>query len=301
VDASPLPEGTYTVQAEQADEAGNAGRTAAHRFAVPATLLASGDIAFCGTQSDDATAALLDARPGTVATLGDNVYEDGTIEEFLNCYQPNWGRAKGRTNPSAGNREYRDPAGGASGYFSYFGAAAGDPSRGYYSYDLGDWHVVVLNSSDSCVTVPCGSTSAQVQWLAADLAANPRTCTLAYWHHPLFSSYGPVVTSAVKPLWDTLYASGADVVLNGHAHNYERFAPQKPDGTQDTAAGIREFVVGTGGRSFHAFTTTAANSEARNANTFGILRLTLRASSYAWEFVPVAGATFSDSGSANCH
>jgi hypothetical protein len=264
----------------------------------PPVLLAAGDIATCGSDGDEQTAALLAGRPGTVSTLGDHAYEDGTAAEFAGCYHPSWGAAKDRTFPSAGNREYNTP--GASGYFGYFGAAAGDPAKGYYSYDLGDWHVVVLNTNKDCTVVACSAGSAQVQWLEADLAANPRTCTLAYWHHPLFSSYGPTVTPAVKPLWDALHAAGADLVLNGHAHNYERFAPQRPDGTADPA-GIREFVIGTGGRSFHAFTGTAANSEARDDDTFGVLRLTLRGTGYDWEFIPVAGGSFADSGSGSCH
>ena len=266
----------------------------------PATLLASGDIASCVNDNDEATAQLVDGRPGTVATLGDNVYENGTTAEFANCYEPTWGRARARTRPSAGNREYNNP--GAAGYFGYFGAAAGNPGEGYYSYDLGDWHVIVLNTSDGCDVISCSAGSAQVRWLQADLAANPRTCTLAYWHHPLFTSYEPTRTQAVKPFWDALYAAGADVVLSGHAHNYERFAPQSPTGQADAVNGIREFVVGVGGRSFHQITgPPAANSEVRNANTFGILRLTLRASDYSWEFVPVAGGSFTDAGTGSCH
>lgn len=269
---------------------------------VPATdpvLLAAGDIASCASSGDEATAALLDARPtATVATTGDNVYDNGTATEFANCYDPTWGASRSRTRPSPGNHDYGTA--GATGYYGYFGAAAGDPGTGYYSYDLGTWHVIALNSN--CSVVACSAGSAQEQWLRADLAAHPNACTLAYWHHPRFSSgttHGSSTT--VAPLWQALYDGNADVVLEGHEHNYERFAPLDPSGQLDTARGVRSIVVGTGGRSHYAFGTPITGSEVRNSDTFGVLQLTLRPSGYDWQFVPEAGTTFADSGSGACH
>jgi 3',5'-cyclic AMP phosphodiesterase CpdA len=205
-----------------------------------------------------------------------------------------------RTRPAPGNHEYYTS--GASGYFGYFGSAAGDSSLGYYSYDLGQWHVVVLNTNDQCKYVSCSAGSEQEKWLQADLAAHPAQCTLAYFHYPLFTSgnYAPGI-STVRPLWDDLYSGGADVVLNGHDHLYERFAPQTPSGAEDQARGIREFVVGTGGAEHYGIKAVQPHSEVRNTDTFGVLKLTLHASSYDWQFVPEANKTFTDSGSTSCH
>jgi hypothetical protein len=261
-------------------------------------LVGAGDIADCGSSGDEATAALLDDIPGTVYTTGDNVYDAGTANEFVNCYHPSWGRHKERTRPAAGNHDYMTT--GAAGYFGYFGALAGDPSKGYYSYDLGKWHIIVINSNCSYVG-GCGAGSPQEQWLRADLAAHPALCALAYWHHPRFSSGTHGSHTTMWPVWQALYNAGADVVLNGHDHDYERFSPQDPNGTADPGQGIREFVVGTGGKDHYAFGLPIANSEMRNADTFGVLKLTLRATSYDWEFVPVAGEAFTDFGSALCH
>src|SRR5215204_3745350 len=226
-------------------------------------FVGAGDIASCSRSGDEATAKLLDdivadaPSTTTVFTTGDNAYESGTASEFANCYDPSWGRPtiKERTYPTVGNHEYY-ASGTASGYFGYFGAAAVSydaSTKGYYSYNLGQWHMVALNSM--CEKVGgCGATSPMVTWLTRDLAANPRTCTLAYFHHPVFSS-GPLsggVNSKMKPSWQVLYAAKADVVLNGHLHNYERFAPQTPGGAADPE-GIREFVVGTGGYSLNTF------------------------------------------------
>jgi hypothetical protein len=262
-------------------------------------FVGAGDIASCNSEGDEATANLLDTIPGTVYTTGDNAYDSGTALEFENCYDPSWGRHKAKTRPAVGNHEYYSTT-NASGYFGYFGAAAGDPSKGYYSYNLGEWHMVALNSM--CENVGgCGATSPMVEWLEQDLAANPRTCTLAYFHHPLFSSgssHGG--NSKMKPSWEVLYAADADVVLNGHVHNYERFAPQTPSGVADSAQGVREFVVGTGGKSLNSFASPVANSEVRDASTYGVLKLTLHPSSYDWQFVPVAGETFTDIGSDSC-
>jgi hypothetical protein len=257
-------------------------------------FVGAGDIAACSSDGDEATASLLDTISGTIFTTGDNVYASGTAEEFANCYAPSWGRHKGRTRPSAGNHDYGTA--GAAGYFGYFGSMAGEPGKGYYSYDLGAWHIIVLNSN---ISVETGSP--QEGWLRADLAAHPVVCTLAYWHHPRFSS-GTVHGSdaSLQPLWQALYDSGADVVLVGHEHNYERFAPQDPSGLADPTRGIRQFVIGTGGRSHYPFGIPIANSEVRNSDTDGVLKLTLHPTSYTWEFIPEAGKSFRDSGDAAC-
>jgi hypothetical protein len=263
-----------------------------------ATLLAAGDIASCSSSGDEATAKLLDGLAGTVATLGDNAYESGTASEYTTCYDPTWGRHKSRTQPAAGNHEYNTA--GATGYYGYFGAAAGDPNQGYYSYDLGRWHIVALNSNCSQVG-GCGVGSPQEQWLREDLAAHPTTCTLAYWHHPRFSfgNYGN--DTRTKALWQALDEAGAEIVLSGHDHNYQRWTPQTPSGIPDEARGIREFVVGTGGKSHYALGSPPANVEKADGDTSGVLQLTLHATSYDWQFVPVAGQSFTDTGSTSCH
>ena len=266
---------------------------------VDAVLLAAGDIASCASPGDAATAALLDSMPGTIATLGDNAYERGSPAEYADCYGPTWGRFLSRTRPAPGNHEYLTP--GASGYFSYFGAAAGAPDSGYYSYDLGAWHIVVINSNCSPAG-GCQAGSRQEAWLRADLAAHRTVCTLAYWHHPRFSSGEHGDQVSMQPIWQDLYDAGADVVLSGHDHDYERFAPQTPTGVADPARGIREFVVGTGGKNHYPITRPAEpNSEVRNWDTFGILKLTLHPRGYDWQFVPEAGKTFTDAGSGRCH
>ena len=264
-------------------------------------LVGAGDIASCDDLAGaEATAKLIDNIPGTVFAVGDLAYPDGSDEQFAKCYGPTWGRFKGRTRPAPGNHEYHSD--GASGYVRYFGAAAGDPKKEYYSYDLGAWHIIVLNS-ECDVVGGCGAGSPQEQWLRQDLNAHPTKCALAYWHKPLFSSGSAHGNDLeVKPLWDALYAANADVVLNGHDHDYERFAPQDPSGNLDSQRGIREFVVGTGGKNSHrSFGTSKPNSEVRQADTFGVLELTLHATSYDWEFVPEAGKTFSDFGTGMCH
>jgi len=262
-------------------------------------LIAAGDIADCRKSGGKATAALIKHMSGAIATLGDNAYRSGSRQEFADCYDPTWGTEKSRTHPAIGNHEYNTH--GASGYFDYFGDAAGQPGAGYYSYDLGAWHIVELNSN--CGEIGgCDARSQEGRWLQADLSAHPATCTLAYWHHPLFSS-GTVHGNdeEMRPIWRILYAAGADVVLSGHEHNYERFAPQDPSGVPDPQRGIREFVVGTGGESHYPFGAPLPTSEVRNAETFGVLKLTLHPTSYDWVFVPVAGETFTDSGSGACH
>jgi PKD repeat protein len=260
------------------------------------TIVGAGDIATCSSTRDEATAALIDGIPGTVVTLGDNVYPNGTAAEFTDCYEPSWGRFKARTRPSVGNSDYGTS--GASGYFGYFGAAAGDATRGYYSYDLGSWHVIVLNSN--CAEVGgCGTGSAQEQWLRADLAASANACTLAYWHHPRWSSAGGA-TGSVGAFWDALYEHGVEVVLNGHAHVYERFAPQTPAGVRDPSGGIRQFTVGTGGESLAAWGTIQSTSQLRQNTTDGVLALSLTNQGYGWSYIPVSG-TFADSGFEYCH
>ncbi|GAA3771765.1 hypothetical protein GCM10022225_68820 [Plantactinospora mayteni] len=257
-------------------------------------LVGAGDIATSGS-GDSATAALLDSIAGTVFTTGDNVYDNGTASEFNSYYQPTWGRHKARTRPSPGNHDYNTS--GATGYYNYFGSTAGPAGQGYYSYDLGNWHVVSLNSN---VSMSAGS--AQERWLRADLAANTRPCTLAYWHHPLFTSganHAP--STATRPLYQALYDYDADVAVFGHNHQYERFAPQNPSGARDTSRGIRSFVAGMGGASHYGFGTIAPNSEARNSDTYGVLKFTLHANGYSWQFVPEAGKSYADSGTGTCH
>ena len=264
-----------------------------------AILVGAGDIADCKDLSGaEATAKLLDQLPGTIMAVGDLAYPDGSKENFV-CYDKTWGRAKSRTRPAPGNHEFHSS--GASPYFDYFGATAGDPKTGYYSYELGTWHIVVLNSE--CKDVGgCEPGSPQEKWLRSDLAAHPAACKLAYWHKPLFSSggaHGNDIT--VKPLFQALYDAHADVVVGGHDHDYERFAPQKPDGTADPARGIREFVVGTGGKNHRPFGPPIRNSEVRDATAFGVLELTLKPNSYDWQFIPEAGKSFTDSGTGTCH
>jgi len=264
-----------------------------------AILVGAGDIADCRDLSGaEATAKLLEQVPGTVMAVGDLAYPDGSKENFA-CYDQTWGRVKSRTRPAPGNHEFHSAA--ATPYFEYFGAAAGDSRTGYYSYELGTWHIVVLNSE--CADVGgCDAGSPQERWLRADLSAHPAACTLAYWHKPLFSSGGVHGNDlTVKALWQALYDANADVVINGHDHDYERFAPQNPDGVADNARGIREFVVGTGGKNLRPFGAPAANSEIRSLEAFGVLKLTLRPGGYDWQFLPQAGKAFADSGSASCH
>jgi acid phosphatase type 7 len=264
-----------------------------------AVLVGAGDIADCTDLSGaEATAKLLESVPGTVVAIGDLAYPDGTKENFA-CYDKTWGRVKARTKPAVGNHEFHST--GATYYFNYFGAAAGDPHDGFYSYQLGAWHIIVLNSE--CVEVGgCGAGSRQETWLRKDLSDHPTACTLAYFHKPLFSSgakHGDDLE--VKPLWDALYHGGADVVLGGHDHDYERFAPQTPAAERDDTHGIREFVVGTGGKNHRPFGPPHANSEVRNDDAFGVLKLTLHPTSYDWIFLPEPGKKFTDSGTRVCH
>ncbi len=232
-----------------------------------------------------------------VLALGDIQYENASYEKFLASYDRSWGRVKEITRPAPGNHEYRTP--GAAGYYEYFGATAGDPAEGYYSFDLGAWHVVALNSNCGAVG-GCHEGSPQESWLRTDLAANPARCTLAFWHHPRYSSGVHGSDRAYRPFFQALYDADADVVLVGHDHDYERFAPQDADGGRDDRRGIPQFVVGTGGRSLRTFPRVEPNSEARDRSTFGVLELTLGSDAFTWRFRPAVG-TFTDAGSARCH
>ncbi len=269
-----------------------------------ATLVGAGDIASCSQSNDSATARLLGNIPGTVYTLGDNAYPYGSAANFRNCYDPTWGKYKKRTKPAVGNHEYYDEnfnsTTAAGPYFDYFGARAGARGKGYYSYDRGSWHIVVLNSN--CEKVGgCGRRSAQGRWLRNDLAANPSRCTMAYFHDPLYASGTGSDAPEVKPFWNILYNRGAEVILNGHAHRYERYAKITPGGAR-SANGIRQFIVGTGGEPGGDFDGPYHPDMQRfKRNTPGVLKLNLRADSYAWKFVPIAGKTFTDSGTTGCH
>lgn len=258
------------------------------------TLIAAGDIAACDEDGDSSTAALVAGRQGTVATLGDNVYPAGSERTYRECYDPVWGGFLARTRPAIGNHDAQDDGGAA--YFEYFGAAAGTPGEGWYSYDLGAWHVVVLNSN--CGPVGCDE-SAQLAWLVDDLAESEALCTLAYWHHPRFSSGPHGGTTDVEPFWEALEQAGAEVVLAGHDHLYERFAPQASNGAA-SADGIRQFTVGTGGKQLYRVERVAPHSEVRIDDAFGVLSMTLGSDGYDWSFLTVNG-TEADRGSDECH
>ncbi len=273
-------------------------------------IVAAGDLV-CGTGTSTsapcrhaATADLVTSiAPAAALLLGDIQYENATLADFNAFYDPTWGRHKAITWPAPGNHEYQTA--GARGYFDYFNGVgvqagrAGDRAKGYYSFDIGDWHLIALNSNCSAIG-GCGAGSAQELWLRADLAANPRTCTLAYWHHPLFSSGGHGNNSFMQPLWQALQDYGADLVLAGHDHDYERFGPQTATGTLDSGKGIRSFVVGVGGKEVGGFGTIRANSELRSGAALGVLKLTLHPAGYDWEFVPIPGHALADAGSAAC-
>ena len=245
-----------------------------------------------------ATAALIaQLHPAAVLTLGDEQYPNGALDSFMAGYDKTWGAFKAITRPAPGNHEYHTP--GAAGYFQYFGAGVGDAQKSYYSFDLGAWHLISLDGD--CKNIGgCAAGSPEVQWLTADLAAHHAACILAYWHQPRFSSGPHHSDPAYDALWRVLFAAKADVVLNGHDHDYERFAAQTPDAKPDPA-GITEIVAGTGGRSHYKIGAIEPNSEVQNGTTFGILELTLHAHSFDWKFVPEAGSTFTDSGSRRCH
>jgi hypothetical protein len=257
-------------------------------------LIGAGDIAYCSNSNDSKTAALVENSGGIPFTLGDNAYGEGTKKQFAECYDPTWGRFAGHIHPVVGDNEYDTPD--AEPYFDYFGPAAGDRHEGWYSYDVGAWHIVVLNSN--CGEIGgCGRGSPQEQWLRVDLAAANARCIAAMWHEPRFSSTSS--SWKTEDLWEALDDFGGDIVLSGHHHNYERFAPQDADGRLDPD-GIRQFVVGSGGRSLASFRTVQPNSEVRNSDTYGVLQLTLQPDGYDFAFVPVAGSSFRDSGHGGC-
>jgi hypothetical protein len=256
-------------------------------------LIGAGDIASCRNSNGEATARLLDRQDGAVFTTGDNVYEDGTQQEFRDCYGPTWGRHLARTRPSPGNHEYHSPA--AAPYFTYFGGNAGPAGLGYYSYDVAGWHILSLNSE-----IPAGTSSTQYAWVQNDLVSNKARCTAAYWHRPLFSSGDNGGHSRMRAIWQLLAEHGVDLIIAGHDHDYERFAPQNAEGGLDLAHGIRQFVVGTGGRNLRPFKAIQPNSEIRDATTYGVLKLTLRTAGYDWEFLPAAGGSFRDAGTGMC-
>jgi hypothetical protein len=237
-------------------------------------------------------------HPAAVLPLGDEQYADGAYAAFQSSYGPTWGRFDAIAHPVPGNHEYLTL--GADGYFRYFGERAGERGRGYYSYDIGAWHFVAINANCGHAA-GCGPGSPQERWLASDLASHKSACTLAYWHQPRFSSGNHHSDANYQPFWEDLYAARADIVLNGHDHDYERFDPQTPSGAADAARGIREFVVGTGGKSHYTFRQTEASSVVRNNTDFGVLALTLHPHGYDWRFVPVRVGGFSDSGSGRCH
>jgi calcineurin-like phosphoesterase family protein len=253
------------------------------------TLIGAGDISSCDNNDDELTAQLLENAPGTIISVGDNAYESGTLSEYKNCYDPTWGRFKDRIKPVPGNHEYETS--GALGYFQYFNNI---PS--YYAYNLGSWRIYALNSE-----IDVSASSQQVKWLQADLAANLSQCVLAYWHQPRWSSGNHHGSNpSYQTLWQILYEAGAELVINGHEHNYERFAPMNAAGQADPL-GLREFVVGTGGRNHYSFGSILPNSQVHDDTSFGVLKLSLHPGSYDWQFVPAAGSTFTDSGSGTCH
>jgi hypothetical protein len=252
-------------------------------------MVGAGDISTCNDSNDSKTAQLLGlVTPSYVFTLGDNVYSSGTSTEYKNCYHPTWGVWKSRTKPVPGNHEYQTS--GAKGYFSYFGT----PS--YYAYNAGDWRVYALNSE-----IDTSATSAQAQWLKKDLAANPRKCVMAYWHRARWSSGSDHGSdSKTQALWSILYDAKAELVLSGHSHNYERFAPMNKSGGA-VSVGLQELVVGTGGAGHDGFSSVLSASRARNSNTYGVLRLFLTPVAYSWRFLPVSGQSYSDTGTIYCH
>jgi len=260
------------------------------------TLVGAGDIAICGLSFDDQTAALLESIPGTIFTTGDNSNEDGTLEQYETCFGPNWGRFKERMHPAPGNHDLK----GGMDYYTYFGEQAGPPGQGYYSYDLGSWHILSLNSI--CLyDNSCGPGSPQYDWLMNDLATHPNQCSLAYWHHPFFSSGVHGNNPGIQPLWQLLHIAGVEIVLNGHDHHYERFAPQDAFAQRDEERGIRQFIVGTGGAFLRSLPSErAANSELAMDDHYGVLRLTLYQGRYEWIFVDIHGQIL-DSGQGNCH
>jgi hypothetical protein len=262
------------------------------------TLVGAGDIGRCDRDADDATAALLEMSGGFVFTAGDNAYETGSAADFEACYDPAWGRVLDRTFPAPGNHDWETA--GAAGYFDYFGDRAGDRRAGWYATTLAAWRLIVL-ASDCEHVGGCGPESDQGRWLARELERNRSACTLAIWHHPLFTTGAHGPSPEVRPFWEQLHAAGVELVVNGHEHSYERFRPLDPEGRPEPTGGIREFVVGTGGADLRGFDREDPNSEVRDGSTHGVLELTLDVGMFSWRFVPVAEGGFADSGSGTCH
>jgi hypothetical protein len=268
----------------------------------PAVLIGAGDVVVCGVDHDEQTAALVEQQlalfpDATVFIAGDDVNESGRAVEYRNCFTPSWGRFLDRIRPVPGNHDMMTDQGAP--YYAYFGKAAGEPGLGYYSYNLGSWHIVALNSN--CDIIACGKNSYEVQWLREDLQKNQTLCTLLYWHHPRFGSGIEGSVGLVSSFWRTAYEFGAEVVVNGNDHDYERFAPQDPDGNLDLARGIREFVVGTGGAELRGWGTIKPNSEVRDNQTHGVILFELYPDHYTWNFLPSEGGTFTDQGTVMCH
>jgi hypothetical protein len=264
-----------------------------------AVLVGAGAIASCANTNDEATAQIVGTIAGTVFTVGDNAFDSGTLDEYRNCYGPSWGAFLDRTRPSAGTREYTID--GAAGYFTYFGAAAGEPGKGYYAYDLGSWRIYVLNSNCSKIG-GCSRGSPQEDWLRADLEAHPDACIGAYWQAARFSSGRFGDDPRFEAFWQDLYDHGAEFVINGHDHNYQRYAAMTPTGKRDSAKGIREFIVGTGGNGHTALKTVSVpNREAGNDKAYGVLRLTLHPTGYEWQFLSTQKTSFEDAGADSCH
>ena len=252
-----------------------------------------------GCQSNATYQLIVNKHLAGLLVLGDQQYEDGSLDAFRQAYAKTWGRFKAITHPTPGNHEYYSSP-SADGYFTYFGAVAGPRPRGYYSIQVGQWHIISLNGNCNFIG-GCAAGSPQERWLSADLASHRASCTLAFWHQPRFSSGFHGNDTTYADIWRDLYAARADVVLNGHDHDYERFAPQSPSGDLDQKWGITEFIAGTGGRSHDIFLKVAKNSESRAAGTFGVLFLTLHSHGYDWHFTPSAGYLFSDKGTGKCH
>lgn len=268
----------------------------------PAVLIGAGDISVCGLDGASRTAALL-ARlinqypQAEIFTAGDNAQVMGLMQEYMDCFSPTWGRFWDRIHPSPGNHDWFTESG--RDYFTYFGEAAGEAGNGYYSYDLGEWHIVSLNSN--CDAAGCEEGSAQVEWLRADLQQNQARCTLLYWHHPLWSSGTVPISPAGQAFWRIASEYGAEIVVNGHDHYYERFAPLDQDGNVNFETGIRPFIVGTGGAWLFELDEPLAITEARDNTSFGVIKFLLYPDRYEWEYVAADGSPFTDSGTGTCH